>query len=244
MNSNTLTDLKVTDLKATHSMFGKMLDDLIRDAGGPGFIWQLAVLPPAWASPGCWRALCGAARSGTTTKSSFALRFAAASLERAIFPLCGWLLVLAARFSLAQLMSVSVLRLALVPLFGITFLYIAFYILRRVLSGEGQLHGLLMLVEKVLTTLVWASMLLYVLGVLWDVVGWMETVRFSVGGKQQVNLADTLMAVVWILLTVLIAMWFGSWLEERLMRSRGLDSNLKMVLSRISRPCCCWFPCC
>ena len=107
-------------------------------------------------------------------------------------------------------MSVSVLRLALVPLFGITFLYIAFYILRRVLSGEGQLHGLLMLVEKVLTTLVWASMLLYVLGVLWDVVGWMETVRFSVGGKQQVNLADTLMAVVWILLTVLIAMWFGS----------------------------------
>ena len=35
MNSNTLTDLKVTDLKATHSMFGKMLDDLIRDAGGP-----------------------------------------------------------------------------------------------------------------------------------------------------------------------------------------------------------------
>ncbi|AOZ07441.1 mechanosensitive ion channel family protein [Cupriavidus malaysiensis] len=235
MNSNTLTDLKVTDLKATHSMFGKMLDDLIRDAGGPGFIWQLAVLAACLGVAWMLARLVVRRLERHYQESSFALRFAAASLERAIFPLCGWLLVLAARFSLAQLMSVSVLRLALVPLFGITFLYIAFYILRRVLSGEGQLHGLLMLVEKVLTTLVWASMLLYVLGVLWDVVGWMETVRFSVGGKQQVNLADTLMAVVWILLTVLIAMWFGSWLEERLMRSRGLDSNLKMVLSRISK---------
>ncbi len=24
-----------------HSGFGKMLDDLLRDAGGPGFFWQL-----------------------------------------------------------------------------------------------------------------------------------------------------------------------------------------------------------
>ena len=73
------------------------------------------------------------------------------------------------------------------------------------------------------------------LGLLSDVVNWMESVRFSLGGKQKINLADTLVAAVWILLTVLVAMWFGSWLEERLMRSSGLDSNLKVVLTRLSK---------
>lgn len=221
-------------LTATHSTFGRMLDDLLRDAGGPGFIWQLVVLG------GCLLAAWPLARfivkrlEDRYASSSFSLRFAAASLERAMFPLFGWLLVMTARFALEPMMAISVLRLALVPLFGITSLYFTFYILRRVLSGSGQLQGMLLLVEKVLTTLVWVAMALYVLGLLSDVTGWMEAMRFSLG-KQKVSLADILMAIVWILLTVLIAMWFGSWLEERLMRSASLDVNLKVVLTRISK---------
>lgn len=229
MNGNPLADLT-----ASHATFGRMLDDLMRDAGGPGFIWQLAVLA------GCLVAAWPLARfidkrlEARYAASSFSLRFAAASLERAMFPLFGWLLVMAARFALEPVMAISVLRLALVPLFGITSLYFTFYILRRVLSGSGQLHGMLLLVEKVLTTLVWVAMALYVLGLLSEVTAWMENMRFAVG-KQKVSLADILMAVVWILLTVLAAMWFGSWLEERLMRSASLDVNLKVVLTRISK---------
>jgi len=230
MNPDTLAELT-----RSHATFGKMLDDLIHDAGGPGFFWQLAVLA------GCLLIAWPLARhvvrrlEARHERSSFALRLAAVSLERAMFPLFGWLLVLAARFALAPVMSISVLRLALVPLFGITSLYVTFYILRRVMSGHGQLHGMVVLVEKVLTTLVWIGMALYVLGVLPDVIAWMENVRFSIGGKQHINLADSLMAVVWILLTVLAAMWFGSWLEERLMRATTLDSNLKVVLTRIAK---------
>lgn len=234
MNGETLSGLG-GELKASHSMFGKMLDDLIRDAGGPGFFWQLLVLA------GCLAVAWPLGRyvvhrlEARYASSSFSLRFAAASLERAMFPLAGWVLVMIARFALEPLIPISVLRLALVPLFGITALNVVFYILRRVMSGSGQLHGMLLLVEKVLTTLVWVGMALYVLGVLSEVVGWMQDVRFSIGGKQKISLADTLMAVVWILLTVLVAMWFGSWLEERLMRSANLDVNLKVVLTRISK---------
>ncbi|TXI84475.1 MULTISPECIES: mechanosensitive ion channel family protein [unclassified Cupriavidus] len=219
----------------SHPAFGKMLDDLFRDAGGHAFFWQLAVLG------GCLAVAWLLARNVVKrlderhASSSFALRFAATSLERAMFPLFGWLLVLGARFALEPFLSVSVLRLALVPLFGIMFLYFAFYILRRVLSANGQLHGMLVLVEKVLTTVVWLAMALYVLGLFWDVVAWMQAVRFSVGGKQDVTLADTLLAVVWILLTVLVAMWFGSWLEERLMGATSIDTSLKVVLTRIAK---------
>ncbi|PWK36375.1 mechanosensitive ion channel family protein [Cupriavidus plantarum] len=218
-----------------HPPFGRMLDDLIRDAGGQAFFWQIAVLA------GCLVVAWFLARhvvkrlDARHATSSFALRFAATSLERAMFPLFGWLLVLGARYALAPFWSVSVLRLALVPLFGITFLYFAFYILRRVMSGNGQLQGMLVLVEKVLTTLVWLGMGLYVLGLLWDVIGWMQAVRFSVGGKHDVSLASTLLGAVWILLTVLVAMWFGSWLEDRLMRAPSLDTNLKVVLTRIAK---------
>jgi small-conductance mechanosensitive channel len=230
MNPNTLTDLAGPD-----ALLGKMLNDLLRDAGGPGFVWQLVVLAAcvllAWPLARYVAGRVDARYAG----SSFALRFAASSLERAMFPLFAWLLVMAARFGLAALMPVSVLRLALVPLFGITSLYLAFYVLRRVLSGSGGLHGMLLLAEKVLTTLVWVGMLLYVLGMLSDVVQWLQSVRFAIGAKQSISVADLLMAGVWILLTVLVALWFGSWLEERLMRSDGIDSNVKVVLTRISK---------
>ena len=230
-----MNPISLNELHVAHPAFGKMLDDLIRDAGGPGFIWQLVVLAACLAVAWPLARLIVKRLEARYAGSSFSLRFAAASLERAMFPLFGWLLVMGARFGLEPMMSISVLRLALVPLSGITFLYFAFYILRRVMSGNGQLHGMLLLVEKVLTTLVWAAMALYVLGLLWDVVHWMDDIRFSLGGKQKISLADTLVAIVWILVTVLAAMWFGSWLEERLMRSTGLDSNLKVVLSRISK---------
>ena len=230
MNPDTLAELK-----RSHAMFGKMVQDLIHDAGGPGFFWQIGVLAIclliAW--PLSRRVV---KRLEVRHQSaSFSLRMAAVSLERAVFPLISWLLVSVARFSLESLIPISVLRLALVPLFGITSLYVTFYILRRVISGHGQLNGMLVLVEKVLTTLTWIAMGLYVLGVLPDVVAWMRDVRFSIGGKQHINLADSLMAMVWILLTVLVAMWFGSWLEERLMRATTLDSNLKVVLTRITK---------
>jgi len=230
MNADTLATLT-----RSHSVMGKMLEDLIHDAGGQGFFWQIGILA------GCLLLAWPLARhvvkrlEGRYQSSSFALRLAVVSLERAMFPLFAWLLVLVARYALAPFASISVLRLALVPLFGITSLYFAFYILRRVLSANGQLHGMLVLVEKVLTTLVWVGMGLYVVGLLPDVVQWMQAVRFPVGGKHPISIADALLGVVWILLTVLVAMWFGSWLEERLMRAQTLDANLKVVLTRIAK---------
>ncbi|RZT41225.1 mechanosensitive ion channel family protein [Cupriavidus agavae] len=230
-----MNELSLAELARSHSVLGKMLDDLLHDAGGPGFFWQIGVLVACLGV--AWPLARYVVRrlAARHEDSSFALRLAAVSLERAMFPLFGWVLVLVARFALAPFVSVSVLRLALVPLFGISSLYIAFYVLRRVISASGQLHGMLVLLEKVLTTLVWIGMALYVVGLLPDVIRWMEEVRFPVGGKHPISIADALMGVVWILLTVLVAMWFGSWLEERLMRARSLDANLKVVLTRVTK---------
>jgi len=143
--------------------------------------------------------------------------------------------VLGARYALVSVMPISVFRLAAVPLFGLTMLYLAFYVLRRVLSANGELHGMLVLVQRVLTTLMWIGTVLYVLGVLGDVVDYLDGIRFAIGGKQKVSLAAMLMGAVWILLTVLVAMWFGSWLDNRITQAKAIDANLKVVLSRVAK---------
>lgn len=222
-------------LPLNHIALGHMIGDIVSDLGGPRFIWQLGVLVlllgAAWliARPIARRLHAG------HVNDTFALRFAWSSLERAMFPLIGWLLVLGARYALVGVMPISVFRLAAVPLFGLAMLYLAFYVLRRVLSANGELHGMLVLVQRVLTTLMWIGMVLYVLGVLGDVVDYLDGIRFAIGGKQKVSVAAMLMGTVWILLTVLVAMWFGSWLDSRITRAKAIDANLKVVLSRVTK---------
>ncbi|MBL4776749.1 mechanosensitive ion channel domain-containing protein, partial [Ralstonia sp.] len=222
-------------LNLNHIALGHMIDDIVFDLGGPRFIWQLGVLLLVLAA--AWLIARPISRRLHTAhvNDTFALRFAWSSLERAMFPLIGWLLVVGARYALIGTMPISVFRLAAVPLFGLAILYLGFYVLRRVLSANGELHGMLVLAERVLTTLMWIGMVLYVLGVLGDVVDYLDGIRFALGGKQKVSLAAMLMGVVWILVTVLVAMWFGSWLDSRITRASAIDANLKVVLSRVTK---------
>ncbi|WP_024972270.1 mechanosensitive ion channel family protein [Ralstonia pickettii] len=222
-------------LNLNHVALGHMIDDIVFDLGGPRFIWQLGVLLLVLAA--AWLIARPISRRLHTAhvNDTFALRFAWSSLERAMFPLIGWLLVVGARYALIGTMPISVFRLAAVPLFGLAILYLGFYVLRRVLSANGELHGMLVVAERVLTTLMWMGMVLYVLGVLGDVVDYLDGIRFALGGKQKVSLAAMLMGVVWILVTVLVAMWFGSWLDSRITRASAIDANLKVVLSRVTK---------
>ena len=222
-------------LNLNHIALGHMIDDIVSDLGGPRFIWQLGVLVLVLVA--AWLIARPISRRLHTAHANdtFALRFAWSSLERAMFPLIGWLLVLGARYALIGTMPISVFRLAAVPLFGLAILYLGFYVLRRVLSANGELHGMLVVAERVLTTLMWIGMVLYVLGVLGDVVDYLDGIRFALGGKQKVSLAAMLMGVVWILVTVLVAMWFGSWLDSRITRASAIDANLKVVLSRVTK---------
>ncbi|CAJ0797181.1 hypothetical protein LMG19083_02975 [Ralstonia psammae] len=222
-------------LNLNHIALGHMIDDIVSDLGGPRFIWQLGVLVLLLVA--AWLIARPISRRLHTAhvNDTFALRFAWSSLERTMFPLIGWLLVVGARYALVGTMPISVFRLAAVPLFGLAILYLGFYVLRRVLSANGELHGMLVVAERVLTTLMWIGMVLYVLGVLGDVVDYLDSIRFALGGKQKVSLAAMLMGVVWILVTVLVAMWFGSWLDSRITRASAIDANLKVVLSRVTK---------
>ncbi len=166
-----------------------MFGDIVRDFGQPVILWQAAILlgtlAVAWILA---RALRRALDLRRQTRYQ-TLRFGAESLNRAFFPLLGGVLVWVARAITERFMHTSLLDLALVPLFGIGLIYIVFYIARRVFSRDGEAHGLLFLVEKVVSVVVWIGMVLTVMGIQDTVLEWMASVRFRVANAHMTLLS-------------------------------------------------------
>jgi small-conductance mechanosensitive channel len=210
---------------------------LSHDFGEPEVIWQVAVLVGllvvAWF---CARGL--REKLDARRQSRFeAVRFGAESLNKALFPLLGTVFVTIAQVALAPFIHTAFLRLALVPLLGITVIYMMFYVARRVFSRGGTEHeagALLYLFEKLVTVIVWIVMLLTVMGVQDDFLRWMASVRFNFANAHM-TLLSLASGVLWVCVTLIVAMWAGALLDERLMRARSLDANLKVVLARVAR---------
>jgi len=212
---------------------------LFRDFGEPQVLWQvgalLGLLAIAW-----WCARVLRKKLDARRQSRFeAVRFGAESLNKALFPLLGMVFVAIAQLALTPFIHTALLRLALVPLCGITVIYMMFYAVRRVFRTSGgesghEAHALLFVFEKLVTVLVWLAMLLTVMGIQDDVVRWMASVRFNFANAHM-TLLSLASGVLWVCVTLIGAMWAGALIDERLMRARSLDANLKVVLARVAR---------
>jgi small-conductance mechanosensitive channel len=208
-----------------------------RDFGEPEMLWQVAVLLGLLVVA-YWCARMLRKKLDARRESRFeAVRFGAESLNKALFPLLGTVFVTIAQLALAPFIHTAFLQLALVPLCGITVIYMMFYVARRVFSRGGTEHeagALLYLVEKLVTVLVWIAMLLTVMGIQDDVVRWMASVKFNFANAHM-TLLSLASGVLWVCVTLIVAMWAGALLDDRLMRARSLDANLKVVLARVAR---------
>lgn len=216
-------------------LLGVMISDVIDDFSRPASAWQLATLIA------CLVIAWGLSKffihrlSQRQDDSSLASRYARTSLRRAFFPLLGWLLVLFAKWVLTGYQSTKVLQLALVPLFGLTVLYVTFFMARRVLGVGSKAVSAVKFVEKILATLVWVGMLLYVLGMFEDFVTWLDSnILFTINKKNKVSLLMIVSAAAWIVCTMVVALFLSSVLNDRLERTQ-LEPNLREVISRVIR---------
>ncbi|MGF6773229.1 small-conductance mechanosensitive channel [Paraburkholderia sp. GAS199] len=215
-------------------IFPHMFGDLVRDFGAPVMLWQvgllLGTLGLAWLIARLLRRTLDLRRQ-TRYQT---LRFGAESLNRAFFPLIGATLVWLARTVAGPFMHTALLDLALVPLFGIGLIYIVFFFARRVFSSDGATHPWLFLVEKIVSLVVWIGMVLTVMGIQEDVIEWMGSVHFRVANAH-LTLLSLITGLLWVCVTMIVAMWLGSAFEDRLIRSTTLDANLKVVVARVGR---------
>jgi small-conductance mechanosensitive channel len=123
-----------------------------------------------------------------------------------------------------------------IPVFwSLAVIRLVFYLLRRVFARRGQLGEAFVTFEKIFALVVWAAVVLYITGMWPDIFTYLDKNYVPLGPKKYVSLADVLQAIVSVAVLLMLALWIGAALEERLMGVKALHSSLRVALARLSR---------
>ena len=209
------------------NQIGRLLGDLWSDLQEPAILWQIGTLALcvalAW-----WLARLLQWRAPEDSRE--ALKRGAAAFRRIAFPLLAMVLLLAGRALLGFWHKTNLLSVA-VPLFGsLAGIRIVVYLLRLGFKNARWLDGF----ERSIATVVWVVVALHLTGLLPEIVRWLSEVEFSVGAHK-LSLMALLSGAFWVLVTIMLALWAGAALEDRLMRAEGLHMSLRVVLARVGR---------
>ncbi|MDR2837290.1 MAG: mechanosensitive ion channel [Azonexus sp.] len=206
------------------------LKNLWEDMHGPDFIWQvvalavclgLALLFSNW-----WEKRLKESAAGLG-KNNARLGYVSTRLA---FPLTGLLLTGLALPLLAPFIKVNLLKLA-VPLFTslalvrvIIFVLYSSFPKARWLAPWG----------RIISTVIWFWLALYITDLAPFVIDALASVQFSLG-HQQMNLWMVLHGALTVLLTIIAALWVAGLIENRLMRMAQVDLNLRTVAVRFTK---------
>jgi small-conductance mechanosensitive channel len=128
----------------------------------------------------------------------------------------------------------SLLRLAL-PLF-VSFLVIriVFFLLRRVFAHSGKVGKTLLTFEKIFAAIIWVGVALHITDLLPELMAYLESAKIPLG-RHHPSLLDIVQAIVSATLTLIVALWGASSVEQRLMRMDSVHPSLRAVLARVAR---------
>jgi small-conductance mechanosensitive channel len=211
-----------------------LISDLLSDLRDPGLMWQLGAMVLAILL-GLTLARLLRARVAARGPVTGVARFGVESFTRVVGPLAITCLLFIAQLALARWQKVHLLKVAL-PIFGsLAGIRFVFFLLRRVFKRRGGEIGATMLTfEKIFQLLVWAAVALYITGMWDDIFVYLDNTVLPLG-KHKVSVAEILQAAISVVVLLMLALWAGAALEERLMGLQGLHSNLRVVLARMAR---------
>ncbi|MDR1708908.1 MAG: mechanosensitive ion channel [Candidatus Accumulibacter sp.] len=158
--------------------------------------------------------------------------FGADGLRRIAWPLIALILTAVLRGAL------EFFKIGHLALLGIATLLLLSWVLVRllvfVLRGVFPRGGFLRSSERLTAAVIWGGMVLEMTGLADPAIEWLRQIKFSVGA-QKFNLWMILQGSVTVCVTLLVALWFASLVERRLMAVRELDANLREVLVRLAK---------
>lgn len=155
-------------------------------------------------------------------------------LSTVLAPLLAVALLLLSKPLLGSWMNVSLLRLAIALLGSFALIRAVFYVLRRVFARNGNVGSFLQLFEKVFALLVWVGVTAWITGLWPQLAGFFDDTLIPIG-RHKVSLLIILQAGASVAATLLLALWAGALLEERLMRVDTMHSSLRAVMARTVR---------
>ncbi len=161
---------------------------------------------------------------------SAAARLGVDGLQRLLFPLTGVATLSAARALYGALHQPPVLmHLVIAMLVAMGVIRMTVYALRQVFSPAGWLSTF----EFLIGLTIWTAWALHALDILPEVIDWLDHQQVALG-KQKLSLWALMQGGAWVLVTLIGAIWLSGSVERKLMRA-PLDSNLRIVLARLSK---------
>lgn len=212
-----------------------LLQDLLEDISNPRILWQALAIVAAVLVGLLLARLIRRSWLHEDDNAGAIRRLGVEGFGRVLAPLLITAGVWLAKIILARHQNVHLLAVAL-PLFGsMALIRIVFFLLRRVFARRGPLGTALQTFEKILALVVWVGVALYLTGQWPDIIHFLETHTVPLGTRKPVPLLDILQAVTSVVVLMMLALWAGAALEERLMRLEGMHSSLRVVLARMGR---------
>lgn len=209
-----------------------LLSDLWSDFSEPGVLWQVVVLIFCMlAGWGLARLLW--ARIVARRAQGGATRLDVEGFGRVLAPLliCGLIILAAPIFS--HWHRANLLRVAIPLSMSFALIRLGFYIVNRAFSRGSKAGGFLVF-EKAFATLVWIGVALYITGLWPDIIAYLGEIVLPIGSGKT-SLLAVIQAAVSVAITLVIALWASTLLEERLMRMDRMHSSLRVVFSRLGR---------
>jgi small-conductance mechanosensitive channel len=216
-----------------------LIDDLLDDLSRPGMPWQLGAIVACalfgWLAAHAvqlwWRRSHG--------QDGSLLHTGVESFTRVVSPLLVVGLLSLSRYLLAKYhFHTNIVKVAIPVFWSLAVIRLVFYLLRRVFARRGQLGEAFVTFEKIFALVVWLGVVLYITGMWPDIFDYLETTTLPIGPKGTrggVSLGDILQAIVSVAVLLMLALWAGTALEERLMGVTALHSSLRVAMARVSR---------
>jgi len=211
-----------------------LLSVLLDDARRPAIFWQIVALVLCVAVGWGLARLIHRSLLKDRPHAAGLIGVGLGSFNRVLGPLLIVGLLALTKTVLAQYQGVSLLVVALPLFMSLAVIRTFFYLLRRAFARRGQVGAALQTFEKVFAFAVWIIVALHLTGVLPDVIDTLEHTVLPIG-KNKVSVADLLQGAISIVVLMMLALWGGAALEERLMGFERMHSSLRVAMARVGR---------
>ena len=215
-----------------------LITDFVDDFRQPAILWQalviVACLALSWVFVRQLRAVLAKRADASVPPASAEVRTRTESFIRILTPVLTAVLLGISQHFLARYQSVNLLSIAVPLCTSMALVRFGFYVLRRIFARHGEISPTMLLLEKVFTIVVWLGMALYITGLWPELHEFLESIVVPLG-RNKVSVAAILQAAISVAVLMVLAMWAGTALDDRLMKMQGLHSSLRVVMSRMGR---------
>lgn len=206
---------------------------LVADLGTTGAMLQAAVLASAlvlaWIIARVARTHLRKARL-QADRDREALRLGAAGLDRIVFPVIAWVLLIVGRAVLEQFVPVRLLDLAVPLLSSLVIVRLAVHALRYAFPTGSWVRNS----ERAIAWTVWTVMVLHITAILPRIRRVLDGIRLP-GNALDLSVLALIDGLVAITVTMIVAVWLGRVAEGRIMALSRMDVSLRVVFSKLMR---------